>query len=73
MKHLLSKGRYSYKINTLPTKSSAYPPFYRYSYMDYRQFLQENLETPLLWFSKISTLPIKKENLQYVDMFSKLS
>ena len=74
MKHLLSKVRYSYKINTLPTKSSAYLPFYRRPYMDYPQFLQENLETlPFSDLSKISTFPTKKVNLHYVDIFDQLS
>ena len=47
-------------IATLPTKNSAYPPFYRHTYMNYPQFLQKILRPSPSLICQKSQLSLKK-------------
>ena len=50
---------YCYKTHTSLTKGIVYPFSIDTPYMDYLlPFLQENLDTPVLWFFKILNLPV---------------
>ena len=73
MSDLLSKDHYSYKIQTLLMKSSAYPPFYRQPSIwttptphpapSTLPHFYDKISIPLLWFFKNLNPHIKKWGL----------
>ena len=56
MKDLLSKEHYCYKIHTSLSKSTGYPACYKQPLYGLPPFLQENPDSPFLFFKNVNPL-----------------